>query len=101
MPEERERWTSRIAVRTRSETCDDPNSHEPHTQFYFAAIGAAVGFGNVWRFPALAADYGTFTKVEDFGPKLSRNDTRRWRSLFCSLPHGPLSDWNSFAHPGD
>mmetsp|Transcript_12620 Transcript_12620/g.24240 ORF Transcript_12620/g.24240 Transcript_12620/m.24240 type:complete len:654 (+) Transcript_12620:123-2084(+) len=36
---ERERWTSRWA-------------------FYFAAIGAAVGFGNVWRFPALAADYG-------------------------------------------
>lgn len=41
MPEEkeRERWTSNVA-------------------FYFAAIGAAVGFGNVWRFPALAADYG-------------------------------------------
>lgn len=36
---ERERWTSNAA-------------------FYFAAIGAAVGFGNVWRFPALAADYG-------------------------------------------
>ena len=29
-----------------------------NAQFYFAAIGAAVGFGNVWRFPALAADYG-------------------------------------------
>ena len=28
---ERERWTSRWA-------------------FYFAAIGAAVGFGNVWRY---------------------------------------------------
>eukprot|EP00571_Detonula_confervacea_P010676 CAMPEP_0172306670 /NCGR_PEP_ID=MMETSP1058-20130122/7696_1 /TAXON_ID=83371 /ORGANISM="Detonula confervacea, Strain CCMP 353" /LENGTH=665 /DNA_ID=CAMNT_0013018635 /DNA_START=380 /DNA_END=2377 /DNA_ORIENTATION=+ len=26
--------------------------------FYFAAIGAAVGFGNVWRFPALCVDYG-------------------------------------------
>ena len=35
----RERWTSKTA-------------------FYFAAIGAAVGFGNVWRFPALAAEYG-------------------------------------------
>jgi len=38
-PQKRERWTSNVA-------------------FYFAAIGAAVGFGNVWRFPALAADYG-------------------------------------------
>eukprot|EP00545_Synedropsis_sp_CCMP1620_P011504 CAMPEP_0119008526 /NCGR_PEP_ID=MMETSP1176-20130426/3760_1 /TAXON_ID=265551 /ORGANISM="Synedropsis recta cf, Strain CCMP1620" /LENGTH=674 /DNA_ID=CAMNT_0006960877 /DNA_START=57 /DNA_END=2081 /DNA_ORIENTATION=+ len=37
--EGRERWTSKTA-------------------FYFAAIGAAVGFGNVWRFPALCADYG-------------------------------------------
>lgn len=26
--------------------------------FYLAAIGSAVGFGNVWRFPALAKDYG-------------------------------------------
>jgi SNF family Na+-dependent transporter len=28
------------------------------TAFYLAAIGSAVGFGNVWRFPSLAADYG-------------------------------------------
>lgn len=35
----RDRWTSRLA-------------------FYFAAVGAAVGFGNIWRFPSLAADYG-------------------------------------------
>lgn len=28
------------------------------TAFYLAAIGSAVGFGNVWRFPALAKDYG-------------------------------------------
>lgn len=26
--------------------------------FFLAAIGSAVGFGNVWRFPALAKDYG-------------------------------------------
>lgn len=26
--------------------------------FYFAAVGSAVGFGNVWRFPALAYEYG-------------------------------------------
>jgi len=26
--------------------------------FYFAAVGSAVGFGNVWRFPALAYQYG-------------------------------------------
>jgi SNF family Na+-dependent transporter len=26
--------------------------------FYAATIGAAVGFGNVWRFPALAVRYG-------------------------------------------
>ena len=31
----RDRWPSRVA-------------------FYLAAIGSAVGFGNVWRFPALA-----------------------------------------------
>jgi len=36
---ERDRWGSRAA-------------------FYLAAIGSAVGFGNVWRFPALAKDYG-------------------------------------------
>lgn len=35
----RERWSSRIA-------------------FYFAAVGSAVGFGNVWRFPSLVYTYG-------------------------------------------
>ena len=37
--DERERWSSRSA-------------------FYFAAVGSAVGFGNVWRFPTLVYDYG-------------------------------------------
>ena len=35
----RERWSSRLA-------------------FYLAATGSAIGFGNIWRFPALAKDYG-------------------------------------------
>jgi len=26
--------------------------------FYMAAVGSAVGFGNVWRFPSLAANFG-------------------------------------------
>ena len=28
------------------------------TAFYFAAVGSAVGFGNVWRLPSLASDFG-------------------------------------------
>lgn len=35
----REKWTSRTA-------------------FYFAAVGSAVGFGNIWRFPSLVFEYG-------------------------------------------
>lgn len=38
-PPEREFWSSRIA-------------------FYFATAGAAIGFGNVWRFPGLCVKYG-------------------------------------------
>lgn len=38
-PEDRGEWSSRFA-------------------FYMATIGAAVGFGNVWRFPSLAVKYG-------------------------------------------
>jgi len=39
MGEEREQFSSRYA-------------------FYFAAVGSAVGFGNVWRFPSLAYKFG-------------------------------------------
>ena len=39
MDDKRETWSSRTA-------------------FLLASIGAAVGFGNVWRFPALAYSYG-------------------------------------------
>ena len=39
VPPTREFWSSRIA-------------------FYFAAAGAAIGFGNVWRFPGLMVQYG-------------------------------------------
>jgi len=39
MAEARESWSSRPA-------------------FILASVGAAVGFGNVWRFPALAYEYG-------------------------------------------
>jgi len=39
MSEDREAWSSRPA-------------------FILAAVGAAVGFGNIWRFPALAYEYG-------------------------------------------
>lgn len=36
---ERDRWGSRAS-------------------FIMAAVGAAIGFGNVWRFPSLAYEYG-------------------------------------------
>jgi solute carrier family 6 GABA transporter-like protein 1 len=38
-PTQREHWSSRFA-------------------FYFATAGAAIGFGNVWRFPGLSVQYG-------------------------------------------
>jgi Sodium:neurotransmitter symporter family len=44
-----------------SETVEEANGRERWSSrpaFYLAAIGSAIGFGNVWRFPALAKDYG-------------------------------------------
>jgi solute carrier family 6 GABA transporter-like protein 1 len=37
---------------------DDKDRWPSRTAFYLAALGSAVGFGNVWRFPALVKDYG-------------------------------------------
>jgi SNF family Na+-dependent transporter len=37
---------------------EDSDIWSSRSAFYFAAIGAAVGFGNVWRFPALSVEYG-------------------------------------------
>ena len=39
MEKTRDNWSSRVT-------------------FIFAAIGSAVGLGNAWRFPGLAAQYG-------------------------------------------
>ena len=44
-----------------SETAEERGDRDrwpSRTAFYLAAVGSAVGFGNVWRFPALAKDYG-------------------------------------------
>lgn len=41
-----------------SEEAGDRDRWPSRTAFYLAAVGSAVGFGNVWRFPALAKDYG-------------------------------------------
>jgi hypothetical protein len=40
------------------DSSDDRERWPSRTAFYLAAVGSAVGFGNVWRFPALAKDYG-------------------------------------------
>lgn len=37
---------------------DDSELFGSRLAFYFAAVGSAVGFGNVWRFPDLAYRYG-------------------------------------------
>ena len=40
------------------ETREPRGEWSSRTAFYMATIGAAVGFGNVWRFPSLAIKYG-------------------------------------------
>lgn len=37
---------------------EDKDRWSSRTAFYLAAVGSAVGFGNVWRFPAFVKDYG-------------------------------------------
>lgn len=78
---QRDRWTSRWA-------------------FYFAAIGAAVGFGNVWRYVVCIASsplLGPETKlIRDFGhgKKHSRNflvvsldsGSQHWRQTMGAAP---------------
>lgn len=39
-------------------TKDEKEMFGSRIAFYFAAVGSAVGFGNVWRFPDLAYKYG-------------------------------------------
>lgn len=47
---------SRFTVRLNKK--EDHGEWSSRSAFYMAATGAAVGFGNVWRFPSLAVDYG-------------------------------------------
>lgn len=39
-------------------TVEERDRFENRLAFYLAAVGSAVGFGNIWRFPALAYRYG-------------------------------------------
>jgi SNF family Na+-dependent transporter len=48
--------TTKVAKGSKEREDGDVWSSRP--AFYFAAVGAAVGFGNVWRFPALSVEYG-------------------------------------------
>mmetsp|Transcript_7645 Transcript_7645/g.10004 ORF Transcript_7645/g.10004 Transcript_7645/m.10004 type:complete len:671 (-) Transcript_7645:438-2450(-) len=43
---------------TTSETQPKREVWSSRTAFLFASLGCAVGFGNVWRFPTLAYEYG-------------------------------------------
>jgi len=47
---------------TTSETKENPRPPREvwssRTAFIFVSVGAAVGYGNVWRFPSLVYDYG-------------------------------------------
>jgi SNF family Na+-dependent transporter len=46
-------------VATVSKERKDEDVWSSRPAFYFTAVGAAVGFGNVWRFPALSSvEYG-------------------------------------------
>jgi solute carrier family 6 GABA transporter-like protein 1 len=47
---------SRFALKLKNK--EDHGEWSSRGAFYMAAVGAAVGFGNVWRFPSLAVDYG-------------------------------------------
>ena len=47
---------SRFTLRV--EEKEDRGNWSSRVAFYMATIGAAVGFGNVWRFPSLCVDYG-------------------------------------------
>jgi hypothetical protein len=53
-----------IHLPTMSETSVTKEEEPPRevwpsrTAFIFVAVGAAVGYGNVWRFPSLAYEYG-------------------------------------------
>jgi len=45
---------------TQTEVEDEPKREywSSRLAFYFATAGAAIGFGNVWRFPGLSVQYG-------------------------------------------
>lgn len=51
----------KLSSSRRSHVVDDDPKREywsSRLAFYFATAGAAIGFGNVWRFPGLSVQYG-------------------------------------------